>query len=86
MTEGIREHLVVQVVTDNTSAYRTAKNMLMEKNKHLYWAPCITHYTDLVLEKLNEFPQHQNALIKAKKNIPNSFTIILGVIFDEKFF
>ncbi|KAL0928861.1 hypothetical protein M5K25_000788 [Dendrobium thyrsiflorum] len=41
VVEEIGEQLVVQVVTDNASAYKAAGHMLMEKRKHLYWCyPC----------------------------------------------
>ncbi|KAL0906436.1 hypothetical protein M5K25_024931 [Dendrobium thyrsiflorum] len=67
VVEEIGEQLVVQVVTDNASAYKAAGHMLMEKRKHLYWTPCAAHYIDLILEQLGDLPQHKNALSKAKK-------------------
>ncbi|KAL0923847.1 hypothetical protein M5K25_004626 [Dendrobium thyrsiflorum] len=67
VVEEIGEQLVVQVVTDNASAYKAAGHMLMEKRKHLYWTPCAAHCIDLILEKLGDLPQHKNALSKAKK-------------------
>ncbi|KAJ9543747.1 hypothetical protein OSB04_023454 [Centaurea solstitialis] len=65
--EEIGENIVVQVVTDNASAYKAAGNMLMEKRKALYWTPCAAHCIDLMLEKIGELPQQKNALIKAKR-------------------
>ncbi|KAM6565679.1 hypothetical protein CsatA_024807 [Cannabis sativa] len=65
--EEIGEHLVVQVVTDNASAYKAAGTLLMEKRKHLYWTPCAAHCIDLMLERIGELPQHASALSKAKK-------------------
>ncbi|KAL0916652.1 hypothetical protein M5K25_014180 [Dendrobium thyrsiflorum] len=67
VVEEIGEQLVVQVVTDNASAYKAAGHMLMEKRKHLYWTPCAAHCIDLILEQLGDLPQHKNALSKAKK-------------------
>ena len=65
--EEIGENIVVQVVTDNASAYKAAGNMLMEKRKKLYWTPCAADCIDLMLEKIGELPQQKNALIKAKR-------------------
>ncbi|KAL5555963.1 hypothetical protein UlMin_038199 [Ulmus minor] len=67
VVEEIEEKLVVQVVTDNASAYKAAGKKLMEKRKHLYWTPCAAHCLDLMLEKLGDLPQHKSALQKAKK-------------------
>ena len=67
VVEEIGEKLVVQVVTDNASAYKAAGKKLMEKRKHLYWTPCAAHCLDLMLEKLGDLPQHKSALQKAKK-------------------
>ncbi|KAI0515964.1 hypothetical protein KFK09_008635 [Dendrobium nobile] len=65
--EEIGEQLVVQVVTDNASAYKAAGQMLMEKRTHLYWTPCAAHCIDLILEDLGDLPQHKSALARAKK-------------------
>ncbi|XP_028557074.1 uncharacterized protein LOC110108718 [Dendrobium catenatum] len=65
--EEIGEQLVVQVVTDNASAYKAAGQMLMEKRTHLYWTPCAAHCIDLILEDLGDLPQHKSALVRAKK-------------------
>ncbi|KAJ9558023.1 hypothetical protein OSB04_012637 [Centaurea solstitialis] len=71
--EEIGEKIVVQVVTDNASAYKAAGNMLMEKRKKLYWTPCAAHCFDLMLEKIGELPQQKNALIKAKRDCKRCF-------------
>ena len=65
--EEIGEDIVVQVVTDNASAYKAAGNLLMNKRKKLYWTPCAAHCIDLMLEKIGELPQQKNALLKAKR-------------------
>ncbi|KAL0913450.1 hypothetical protein M5K25_016912 [Dendrobium thyrsiflorum] len=67
IVDEVGEYLVVQVVTDNASAYKAAGKKLMEKRKHLYWTSCAAHCINLILEKLGELPQHKNALTKAKK-------------------
>ena len=40
VVEEVGENLVVQVVTDNASAYKAVREMLMAKRRHLYWTPC----------------------------------------------
>ena len=67
VVEEVQENLVVQVVTDNASAYRAAGEMLMAKRRHLIWTPCAVHCLDLMLEKTGKLPRHKNALLKAKK-------------------
>ena len=65
--EEIGEEIVVQVVTDNASAYKAAGAKLMENRQSLYWTPCAAHCIDLMLEKIGELPQHRNALTKSNK-------------------
>ncbi|XP_020704539.1 uncharacterized protein LOC110115609 [Dendrobium catenatum] len=67
LLDGGGEQLVVQVVTDNASAYKAAGQMLMEKRTHLYWTPYTAHCIDLILEDLGDLPQHKSALSRAKK-------------------
>ncbi|XP_020690214.1 uncharacterized protein LOC110105164 [Dendrobium catenatum] len=58
--EEIGEQLVVQVVTDNVSAYKAAGQMLMEKRKHLYWTPCAAHCIDpWVLALMRKFSKKE---------------------------
>lgn len=65
--EEVWEDVVVQVITDNTSAYKAAGRMFMEKRKHLYWTPCAAYCIDSMLEKLGQLTQHNNVLLKAKR-------------------
>ncbi|GJT72799.1 RNA-directed DNA polymerase, eukaryota, reverse transcriptase zinc-binding domain protein [Tanacetum coccineum] len=41
---------VVQIITDNASAYVKAGSMIEATRKHIYWTPCATHCLDLMLE------------------------------------
>ncbi|XP_062102910.1 uncharacterized protein LOC133813893 [Humulus lupulus] len=67
VVEEIGEDIVIQVITDNASAYKAAGRLLMEKRKSLYWTPCAAHCIDLMLEKIGELLQHKNALLKVKR-------------------
>nr|KAJ0186930.1 hypothetical protein LSAT_V11C900478660 [Lactuca sativa] len=78
--EEIGEELVVQVVTDNASAYKAVGELLMEKKKGLYWTPCAAH---LMLEKIGDLLQNKYALLKAKKKSAISSITINGK-FAEK--
>jgi hypothetical protein len=54
MVEEVGEENVVQIVTDNASAYKLAGQMLEQKRKHLYWTPCAAHCVDLMLEDIGK--------------------------------
>ncbi|KAK2634564.1 hypothetical protein Ddye_029356 [Dipteronia dyeriana] len=65
--EEIGEDIVVQVVTDNASAYKATGRLLMEKRKHLYWTFYAAHCIDLILEDIEKLTQHKCALLKGRK-------------------
>ena len=44
---------MVQIVTDNGSAFVKAGKKLMERY-HLYWTPCAAHYIDLIFEDIRK--------------------------------
>ncbi|KAH6756958.1 hypothetical protein C2S53_009192 [Perilla frutescens var. hirtella] len=67
VVEEIGEDIVIQVVTDNASAYKATGRMLIEKRKRLYWTPCAAHCIDLMLERIRELPQTKNVVLKAKR-------------------
>ena len=46
---------VVQIVTDNGSAFVKVRKLLMKKF-NLYWTPCATHYIDLIFEDIRKRP------------------------------
>jgi len=52
MSDIIREHRVVQVVTDNGANYKCAGQLLMQKRQNLYWTPCAMHCIDLIFEDI----------------------------------
>ncbi|KAE8717751.1 hydroxyproline-rich glycoprotein family protein [Hibiscus syriacus] len=66
MVEEVGEENVVQVVTDNASAYVKAGKLLEAKRPRLYWTPCAAHCLDLMLEDIGKnIPRVKNALKKA---------------------
>ncbi|CAL1413736.1 unnamed protein product [Linum trigynum] len=68
IVEKVGEEHVVQVVTDNASAYKAAGERLMAKRKHLFWTPCAAHCLDLVLEDFEKhLPVHKTTISKGKK-------------------
>ncbi|RVW71858.1 hypothetical protein CK203_061141 [Vitis vinifera] len=46
---------VVQIVTDNGSAFMKARKQLMKKY-NLYWTPCAAHCIDLIFEDIDKRP------------------------------
>ncbi|XP_004212064.1 uncharacterized protein LOC100200506 [Hydra vulgaris] len=69
VVEEVGEKNIIQVITDNVSAYKTAGRMLMEKKKNLYWTPCAAHCIELMLEDIFKLPFHTSVFTKAKKII-----------------
>ncbi|XP_026442405.1 uncharacterized protein LOC113341913 [Papaver somniferum] len=67
IVEEVGEEHLMQVVTDNAPAYKSAGNLLMRKRKKLYWTLCAAHCIDLRLAKLFELPQMKKAYLIAKK-------------------
>nr|KAJ0206925.1 hypothetical protein LSAT_V11C500243910 [Lactuca sativa] len=66
MVEEIGEKNVVQVVTDNASAYVKAGKLLEAKRPNLYWTPCAAHCLDLMLEDIGkQVPKVKSALKKS---------------------
>ncbi|KAI3721407.1 hypothetical protein L2E82_32417 [Cichorium intybus] len=66
MVDEVGEENVVQVITDNASAYVKAGKMLEATRKHLYWTPCAAHCIDLMLEDIGkQIPRVKNCLKKA---------------------
>ncbi|XP_075633519.1 uncharacterized protein LOC142605978 [Castanea sativa] len=61
---------IVQFVTDNDSAYKSAGKKLMQKYGSFYWSPCVAHCIDLMLENFSNrryFPIIHETIQKAKK-------------------
>ncbi|CAI0443975.1 unnamed protein product [Linum tenue] len=68
IVEKVGEENVVQVVTDNASAYKAAGKLLMEKRKHLFWTPYAAHCIDLMLEDFEKHIKvHKSTITKGKK-------------------
>ena len=57
---------VIQVVTDNGSAFVKAGKKLMTRY-HLYWTPCAAHCIDLMLEKIGQRDSIRKTIEDARK-------------------
>ncbi|KAK2416183.1 hypothetical protein QL285_038601 [Trifolium repens] len=66
VVEEIAEEFIVQVVTDNEAALKSAGHKLMEKRPHLYWSSCAAHCLDLCLEDIGKKKNIQKLLCEAK--------------------
>ncbi|CAN1756390.1 hypothetical protein LINPERHAP1_LOCUS6126, partial [Linum perenne] len=68
VVEKAGEENVIQIVTDNASAYKAAEAKLMEKRTHLFWTPCAAHCLDLMLEDLEKkLSIHKTTIAKGRK-------------------
>nr|GEW34725.1 hypothetical protein [Tanacetum cinerariifolium] len=66
--EKIGEEHIVQVVTDNAANYKATGEMLMDKQKKLFWTPCATHCIDLMLEDFEKkIEEHKVTIAKGRK-------------------
>ncbi|KAE8695810.1 Detected protein of unknown function [Hibiscus syriacus] len=65
MVEEVGEENVVQVVTNNASAYVKAGKLLEAKRPNIYWTPCVAHCLDLMLEDIGK---HIPGLHTKKRN------------------
>lgn len=57
----------LQVITKNTTSFRTAGKMLEEKRRHLFWTPCAVHCIDGMLEDFLSIKWVGECINKAKK-------------------
>eukprot|EP00252_Welwitschia_mirabilis_P022545 TRINITY_DN612_c0_g1_i10.p1 TRINITY_DN612_c0_g1~~TRINITY_DN612_c0_g1_i10.p1 ORF type:complete len:678 (-),score=124.38 TRINITY_DN612_c0_g1_i10:842-2875(-) len=62
----VGEHKVVQVVTDNGSAYKAAGRLIMSHFPQIYWTPCAAHCIDLLLEDFAKIPWIKKVIRRAK--------------------
>ncbi|CAN1752463.1 hypothetical protein LINPERHAP1_LOCUS4748 [Linum perenne] len=68
VVEKVEEESVIQIVTDNATAYKAAGTKLMEKRKHLFWTPCAAHCLDLMLEDFDKnLKLHKSTIEKGRK-------------------
>ena len=56
---------VVQIVTDNASAFVKAGKKLMQRY-HLYWTPCAAHCIDLMFEDIGKKEQVASVIKQAR--------------------
>ncbi|XP_043702361.1 uncharacterized protein LOC122652633 isoform X2 [Telopea speciosissima] len=64
--EEIGEDYVVQVITDNTTNYKAAGTLLLQKRTRLYWTPCVAHCLDLMLKDIGNLKAHRTVIVKAR--------------------
>ena len=62
--KDVGEANVVQIVTDNGSAFVKAGKLLMKKY-NLYWTPCATHCIDLMFEDIGKRESVSNLITNA---------------------
>ena len=62
----VGEANVVQIVTDNGSAFVKAGKLLMKKY-NLYWTPCAAHCIDLMFEDIGKRDSVAQLIMNARK-------------------
>jgi len=83
IVERIREENVVQVVIDNATNYKAARQLLMKKRKSLFWTPCATHCIDLRLEDFEKkLEVHQVTISKGRRITSHIYsrTILISML------
>ena len=83
VVQEIGVEYIVQLITDNASAYKKAGKKLQQKYGTLFWSPCAAHCIDLMLENIANprwFPLIDEAIKKAKKI--TKFIYNHGVVLD----
>ncbi|KAK9984210.1 hypothetical protein SO802_033735 [Lithocarpus litseifolius] len=70
LVQEIGVEYIVQLITDNASAYKKDGKKLQQKYGTLFWSPCAVHCIDFMLENIANpkwFPFVDEAIKKAKK-------------------
>lgn len=67
VVEDINEENVVQVITQNTPAYKAAGKMLEEKRRNLFWTPCAVYCIDRMLEDFVKIKCVRECMEKGQK-------------------
>ncbi|XP_075668925.1 uncharacterized protein LOC142638744 [Castanea sativa] len=83
VVQEIGVEYIVQLITDNASAYKKARKKLQQKYGTLFWSPCAAHCIDLMLENITKtkwFPLVDEAIKKTKKI--TKFIYKYGVVLD----
>ena len=62
----VGQEMVIQIVTDNGSAFVTAAKLLMKKF-NLYWNLCAAHYIDLIFKDIGKKPSVTDMINNARK-------------------
>jgi hypothetical protein len=67
VVDEIGEDYIVQVVTDNGSAYKKAGEELMNLRPHIFWTPCAAHCVDLMLKEIGKLDSVKKAVDAGQK-------------------
>lgn len=54
VVDEVGEENTIHIVTNNKAVFKTARELLMVKRKHLYWTPCVAHHIDLMLKDIKK--------------------------------
>ncbi|KAI7727262.1 hypothetical protein M8C21_032865, partial [Ambrosia artemisiifolia] len=81
--ERIGEENVLQVITDNRRNFKLGGQLLMEKQKHLFWTPCAAHCLDLMVEDIDSSTTRKPTMGYIYENMERAKTIIASSLGGE---
>jgi len=79
----VEKENVVQVITDNAANYKAVGELLMQKQEHLYWNPCVAHCIDLIFEYFEKHLKVHHTTIKKERMITTyiySRTMLISIM------
>jgi hypothetical protein len=83
IVERIMEENIVKVVTDNAANYKATGQLLMEKQKSLFWTPCDAPCIGLILKDFEKkLEVHQVTIAKGRRitSYVYSRTILISML------
>ncbi|KAH1193083.1 hypothetical protein GmHk_19G054192 [Glycine max] len=65
----VGEENVVQVITDNAAYYKAVGELLVQKQEHFYWTPCVSYCIDLIFKDFEKHLKVHETTIKKGRRI-----------------
>ncbi|KAK2991349.1 hypothetical protein RJ640_011826 [Escallonia rubra] len=84
VVEEIEEEHMIQVVSQNGSAYMKVGKLLMQKRKCLIYVPCVSHSINLILTDFAEMRATKSVILDAREMASFSYSHKLILAFIRK--
>ena len=69
VVDFVGEENVVQVITDNAAYYKAVGELLVQKQEHFYWTPCVSYCIDLIFKDFEKHLKVHETTIKKGRRI-----------------